>query len=149
MKCLMDHIVLNVIDDDAMIAFYTRVLELEPERVTEYRNGKAPFPSVRLNPDTIIDLFPKRLWKDDTDSGKGFRNLNHFCMAMDKNGWDGLRERLNTHGVAIEDGPVSRWGACGTGTSVYFRDPEGTLIEARYYPGNTSGEPGSTPPESA
>lgn len=136
MKCLMDHIVLNVIDDDVMLRFYTEVLELEPERVAEYRSGKVPFPSVRLNPDTIFDLFPKRLWEDSTDSGKGFRRLNHFCMSMDKNNWDGLCERLKTHDVDIEEGPVTRWGAHGAGTSIYFRDPEGTLIEARYYEGN-------------
>jgi catechol 2,3-dioxygenase-like lactoylglutathione lyase family enzyme len=46
-----------------------------------------------------------------------------------------LLERLENHGVDIEEGPVQRWGAHGTGTSVYFRDPEDNLIEARYYGG--------------
>ena len=47
MKCLMDHIVLNVEDDEKMIAFYSEVLMFPTERVEEYRAGKVPFPSVR------------------------------------------------------------------------------------------------------
>ena len=47
--------------------------------------------------------------------------------------WDGPIEaaiaHLETHGVAIEEGPVPRSAARGDGTSVYFRDPDGSLLE--------------------
>ena len=47
--------------------------------------------------------------------------------------WDGPIEEavahLERHSVAIEDGPVTRHGAGGEGTSVYFRDPDGSLLE--------------------
>ncbi len=59
--------------------------------------------------------------------------MNHFCMTLAKDAWDALGSRLASHGVAIEVGPVPRWGARGSGTSIYFRDPERNLIEARYY----------------
>jgi catechol 2,3-dioxygenase-like lactoylglutathione lyase family enzyme len=36
---------------------------------------------------------------------------------------------LEAHGVEVEEGPVARIGAKGTGSSVYFRDPDGSLIE--------------------
>jgi catechol 2,3-dioxygenase-like lactoylglutathione lyase family enzyme len=36
---------------------------------------------------------------------------------------------LERHGVPIELGPVPRHGARGAGTSVYFRDPDGSLME--------------------
>lgn len=36
---------------------------------------------------------------------------------------------LRKCGVAVELGPVSRYGARGAGTSVYFRDPDGSLLE--------------------
>jgi catechol 2,3-dioxygenase-like lactoylglutathione lyase family enzyme len=36
---------------------------------------------------------------------------------------------LERHGVAVETGPVARLGARGEGTSVYFRDPDGSLLE--------------------
>ena len=40
-----------------------------------------------------------------------------------------LNERLESHGVEFETGPVRRLGAQGYGTSVYFRDPDGSLLE--------------------
>ncbi len=42
---------------------------------------------------------------------------------------------ITERNVDIEEGPVPRWGAHDSGTSIYFRDPEGNLIEARYYEG--------------
>lgn len=133
MECLMDHIVLNVEDDEKMIAFYSEVLEMATERLEEFRAGEIGFPSVRLNSDTIIDLFPKKLWMRDVRSGEGRPNLNHFCIVLAQAGWEALRERLRAAEVAIETGPVSRWGARGRATSIYFRDPDGNLVEARYY----------------
>ena len=129
----MDHIVLNVEDDETMIEFYSQILLLATERLEEYRKGEVPFPSVRLNSDTIIDLFPKKLWQKNNPAGPGRDNLNHFCIALSKDDWDKLTERLKINEIEIEEGPGSRWGAHGTGTSIYFRDPEGNLIEVRYY----------------
>lgn len=47
--------------------------------------------------------------------------------------WDGpienAVEHLASHGVDLELGPVARNGAQGQGTSVYFRDPDGSLME--------------------
>ena len=47
--------------------------------------------------------------------------------------WDGsiesAVEHLEAHGVEVELGPIERRGARGTGASVYFRDPDGTLLE--------------------
>lgn len=133
MDCLMDHIVLNVVDEEKMMAFYTQVLQLEAERLEDYRAGRVPFPSVRLNADTVIDLFPETLWQRSESTPAGRDNLNHFCLSLDKKAWADLKDRLGGGGVTIEEGPVPRWGAHGTGTSIYFRDPDGNVIEARYY----------------
>ena len=140
MECLMDHIVLNVEDCEKMITFYSKVLMLPPERLEAYHAGKVPFPSVRLNTDTIIDLFPKKMWQKSATTGQGRENLNHFCIALSKNIWENLLEQLKANNVDIEEGPVPRWGAHGTGTSIYFKDPEGNLIEARYYDGHNNSE---------
>jgi catechol-2,3-dioxygenase len=136
----MDHIVLNVEDDEKMITFYSKVLMLPPERLEEYHAGKVPFPSVRLNTDTIIDLFPKKMRQKSARTGQDRENLNHFCINLSKRTWEDLLERLQANNVDIEEGPVLRWGAHGTGTSIYFRDPEGNLIEARYYEGHKNSE---------
>ena len=142
MECLMDHIVLNVEDDEKMIVFYSKVLMFAPERLAEYRTGDVPFPSVRLNSDTIIDLFPKKIWQKSAPAGQGRENLNHFCIALSKGMWENLVERLQANNIDIEEGPVPRWGSHGTGTSIYFQDPEGNLIEARYYESHNSKEYG-------
>ncbi len=51
--------------------------------------------------------------------------------------WPGSIEdavaHLERHGVVIETGPVGRLGARGEGTSVYFRDPDGSLVELISY----------------
>jgi len=42
---------------------------------------------------------------------------------------EGATEHLRARGVEVEMGPVARRGAKGEGTSVYFRDPDGSLLE--------------------
>jgi catechol 2,3-dioxygenase-like lactoylglutathione lyase family enzyme len=52
--------------------------------------------------------------------------------------WDGTVEEAIAHlhqqGVAVELGPVQRFGAKGEGSRVYFRDPDGSLLEFIAYP---------------
>jgi catechol 2,3-dioxygenase-like lactoylglutathione lyase family enzyme len=47
--------------------------------------------------------------------------------------WQGLIKaavaHLEAHGVEVESGPMKTFGAGGRGTSVYFRDPDGSLLE--------------------
>jgi catechol 2,3-dioxygenase-like lactoylglutathione lyase family enzyme len=38
-------------------------------------------------------------------------------------------QHLNNRQVKIERGPLERFGAKGAGTSIYFRDPDGSLLE--------------------
>lgn len=127
----LDHIVLNVADIDRSLRFYIEVLGLEPERLDEFRSGKAGFPSVRINPHTIIDLFPMK--DPGAQAGSGKTNLHHFCMVVGKEDFAGIVDFLTQRQIAIREGPVSRWGARGQATSVYFPDPDGNEIEIRCY----------------
>jgi catechol 2,3-dioxygenase-like lactoylglutathione lyase family enzyme len=48
---------------------------------------------------------------------------------------DGALAHLAANKVAVERGPIQRFGAKGPGTSVYFRDPDGSLMEFISYQG--------------
>jgi len=130
----LDHIVLNVSDIERSLQFYTGVMGLKVERLDEFRTGKAGFPSVRINADTIIDLFPVEGQQErQMDGEKAAGNLNHFCMVTDKEDFAGIVDYLKENGIIIREGPISRWGARGKATSVYFLDPDGNEIEIRCY----------------
>jgi catechol 2,3-dioxygenase-like lactoylglutathione lyase family enzyme len=132
----LDHIVLNVANIDRSLQFYTDVLGLQAERLEEFKSGKVGFPSVRINQRTIIDLFPIK------DAGAAAQpraekingNLNHFCLVVGKDDFPEIVSYLTRRQVPVREGPVSRWGARGRATSVYFLDPDGNEVEIRCYP---------------
>jgi len=129
----LDHIVLDVGDIDRSLKFYTEVLGLKGERVDEFRAGKVGFPSVRINRATIIDLFPTKDSAAILASEKVNGNLNHFCLVVGADDFSGIVNYLAENHVAVREGPVSRWGAQGRATSVYFLDPDGNEVEIRCY----------------
>lgn len=131
----IDHLVLNVDDMSAMIDFYRNITHFKIERFDDYMAGNALFPIARVSDDFIIDFFPKEMWQKNVtdDVSKRVSNMNHFCLAFEKNDWNDLQQRLSDNGIHVEDGPVKRGGAQGQGLSIYFRDPDGNLIEVRHY----------------
>ena len=132
MRIAFDHIVLNVRDVDRALRFYGEVIGLVPERVEQYKAGKIPFPSLRINDDTIVDLLPPEIWGGG-EPGERRTNVDHFCLAVDATSWPALQQRLEQANVAIELGPITLFGAHGDGTAVYVRDSEGNRIELRTY----------------
>ena len=132
----LDHIVLNVRDIDRSLNFYTGVLGLRPERLAQFRSGEVRFPSVRINERTIIDLFPTKegALPRDVPAEKANGNLNHLCLVISKDEFSEIVSYLRERQIAIREGPVSRWGARGRATSVYFLDPDGNEVEIRCYP---------------
>ncbi|MFB7472506.1 VOC family protein [Kitasatospora sp. NPDC057692] len=117
-----DHLVLNVRDVERSLEFYSGQLGLEPVRVDEWRAGKAPFVSVRITPETIIDL---------TDRPRGESNVDHICLTVDPLDW---QEVIAAGTFTVLEGPVQRYGARGNATSVYVQDPDGNTVELRWYP---------------
>ncbi len=117
----LDHIVLYAADVERSLAWYIDELGLTPVRVDEWRRREAPFPSVRVDEGTIIDILPGE------PTG---RNLDHFCLVVAPTDF----EAAKTSGkFDVVDGPDVRFGARGNGTSLYVRDPDGTVVELRYY----------------
>ena len=117
----LDHIVLNCADVERSLAYYSQTLGLAGERVEEWRRGEAPFPSVRIDATTIIDLF---------DSERSGENLNHFCLVLAARDWEDM---VAAGAVPVEHGPSRVFGARGMGTSVYTTDPDGNTVELRRY----------------
>ena len=117
----LDHIVLRCSDVERTLAWYTGMLGLAPVRLDDWRRGEAPFPSVRVNAGTIIDLVP-----GDTADGR----LDHFCVVIEPTD---LAALAASGRFEVLDGPATRFGARGIATSLYVRDPDGATVELRQY----------------
>jgi glyoxylase I family protein len=114
----IDHVVLRVRDAQRMIAFYEQALGMKVERRLE---------SIRLVQmragDSLLDL----VVTEDTAIG---RNMDHVCFRVEPFDPAAIRARLAPFG--IEPGEVvDRYGAEGTGPSIYFDDPEGNQVELK------------------
>jgi catechol 2,3-dioxygenase-like lactoylglutathione lyase family enzyme len=114
-----DHVVINTTNTEAMLGFYCGELGLEPVRVDEWRRGEVLFPSARVTPETIIDLFPAE---------RSGENMNHICLVIEPDDLDAIAARFPDSQRA--DG---LFGAQGFAASVYVKDPDGNTIELRSY----------------
>ncbi|HSM65225.1 MAG TPA: VOC family protein [Ilumatobacteraceae bacterium] len=117
----LDHIVLACADVEVTLAWYRDRLGLAPVRVEQWRRREVPFPSVRVDDGTIIDLIPGT----PTDG-----RLDHFCLVVEPMD---LSELAASGEFDVIEGPVRRFGARGDGTSLYVRDPDGAVVELRHY----------------
>jgi catechol 2,3-dioxygenase-like lactoylglutathione lyase family enzyme len=115
----LDHIVLCVRDVSTSIAFYERVVGMEPR---EERPGKWSLHFGR-NKISLQDAAASPTIAEDTIPGTG-----NFCLLTEVP-MDDVVAHLAAEGVSVEDGPGERAGATGAILSVYFRDPDGNLVE--------------------
>ncbi|MGW0839947.1 VOC family protein [Streptomyces sp. NPDC002787] len=134
----LDHVVLWVQEPIAAADFYEKAVGLEPVRVTEYAAGQAPFPSVRLNDETILDLMSlavaEKMQMVPGAADSAGHPVNHVCLAMPGDAFDELRTRLEERAVPVSDLSYDSFGARGMARrSFYFRDPDGNVFEARHY----------------
>lgn len=134
----IDHVVLWIDNPKRALEFYVDVIGLEAVRAHEFENGKAPFPSVRVNDRTIIDLMDRALVpivREFTDGGEsGGTPVNHVCLSMGASAYDSLIARLAERGIRLTPGGRASFGAQGvTAHSAYFRDLDGNVLEIRHY----------------
>jgi catechol 2,3-dioxygenase-like lactoylglutathione lyase family enzyme len=129
----LDHLVLRVVDLDAMLAFYVGVLGCEIER----RQDEIGLVQLRAG-QSLIDLVTvggKLGRMGGAPPGREGRNMDHFCLRVQPFDGDAIRAHLAAYGV--QAGPTeSRYGAEGEGPSVYFSDPEGNVVEFKGPPGS-------------
>lgn len=134
----LDHVVLWVNDPVASAGFYEKAVGLTPVRLAEFTGGEVPFPSVRLNDETLIDLMPHSMAARMTmlpgAAESSGHPVNHVCLALPGDRYDALRERLEERAVPVSTVSEGAFGARGPATrSFYFRDPDGNVFEARHY----------------
>jgi catechol 2,3-dioxygenase-like lactoylglutathione lyase family enzyme len=126
----LDHFVIVARDIDTTLAFYRDVLGAQILQEDEWRAGEISFPVIHFG-----------RWKLNVHSAAGGIDLvartptpGSIDAALV---WPGpladAARHLAEHDVEIVYGPVKQIGASGDGASVYFRDPDGNLLELISY----------------
>jgi glyoxylase I family protein len=124
----IDHLVLRVVDAEAMVAFYCDVLGCSIER----RRDELGLVQLRAGR-SMIDLVPvegKLGRAGGAAPGPEGRNLDHFCLRIDPFDEPAIRRHLEAAGIAAGEA-VPRYGAEGEGPSIYVTDPEGNVVELK------------------
>jgi len=136
----IDHVVIWVEDAKRSLEFYVNILGFEPERGDDFLKGKAKFPSVRINENTIFDLMERDnllpLVQSFTGGGEGIGGtpINHICLSMSHEEYDSITDRLKAQEVKLTSGGENAFGAQGKAVkSTYFNDPDGNVLEIRFY----------------
>jgi glyoxylase I family protein len=124
----LDHIVLRCRDPEAMVRFYCEALGCTVEKRVErlglihLRAGAALIDLVAV--DGPIGQ------KGGAAPGTTGRNLDHFCLRIERFDFEALKTHFARFGIELEP-PGERFGADGTGPSVYLNDPQGNTIELK------------------
>ncbi|OXM83354.1 VOC family protein [Paenibacillus rigui] len=120
----LDHLVLTVRDLSRTCLFYSEVLGME---VVTFGSGRKAlqFGQQKINLHQHGQEFePKAAAPSPGSADLCFITETPLQQVM---------EHLEACGVDIEEGPVARTGAMGPIESVYFRDPDGNLLEVSNY----------------
>jgi catechol 2,3-dioxygenase-like lactoylglutathione lyase family enzyme len=124
----LDHIVLRVCDLQKMLDFYCDVLGCTLEKQQE-EFGLYQLRAGRSLLDLVPVDGPIGLAGGAPPGDEGL-NMDHFCFRIESFDPDRITEHLADFG--IDAGAVeSRYGAEGTGPSIYIRDPEGNVVELK------------------
>jgi catechol 2,3-dioxygenase-like lactoylglutathione lyase family enzyme len=124
----IDHLVLRVRDLQAMLDFYCGALGCTVERqqdeigLVQLRAGRS-----------LIDLIPVDgpLGRSGGAApGTEGRNLDHLCLRLEPFDEAAIRAHLAAHGVSAGE-TASRYGAEGSGPSIYVADPDGNTVELK------------------
>jgi len=121
----LDHLILQVADRDASVAFYSRILGFA------YEGERGPFSVMRVTDGLTLLLAP---W--------GTPGGGHLAFAMTRAEFDAAFARIRAAGIEFGDafdavgngrGPGDEEGARGMGKTLYCFDPNRHLIEIRHY----------------
>ncbi len=120
----LDHFVLTVASITRSVEFYERVLGMRAETFGEGRTA------LHFG-DQKINLHPAG-WEYELKAAKPTPGSGDFCLISAEPLAKVISD-LEASGVEIEVPPSERTGALGPMISVYFRDPDGNLVEISEY----------------
>ena len=122
----IDHFVLTVSDVERTCEFYKDVLGVE---AITFSGGRRAlwFGEQKINLHQSGREFEPR-------AAHPAPGAADFCLIT-RASLDEVVRRLDSNNVEIVEGPMPKEGALGTMNSVYFRDPDGNLIEVSNYSG--------------
>lgn len=115
----IDHVVLRVRDLAGMVRFYEEALGFREGRRIERLN----LVQMRAGA-SMLDLV-----LSETQQAR-IPNMDHLCFRIEPFERDAIVMQLAPFGISVGE-TVERYGAEGTGPSVYFHDPEGNQIELK------------------
>lgn len=121
----MDHLVLTVSNVEETVRFYSEVLGMRAVTFGEDRRALA-FGRQKINLHQAGREFEPKATRPTPGSAD-------FCLIT-RTPPDEVMDHLGAHGVEVFEGPVEKAGALGPMQSVYFRDPDGNLVEVSCYP---------------
>lgn len=120
----LDHVVLRCRDQNRAYDFYTRILGLSEERridqigLIQLRAGRS-----------MIDLVPAG--GPRVEAGL---NVDHLCIGVEARDLNEVASYLRGQSVEVMGEPAMRYGAHGSGLSIYVRDSEGNVVELKQMP---------------
>lgn len=129
----LDHVVIHIDDWQAAHHFYIEVLGMARVENPEAAGNPLDACSYRIGAQQINIHGP---WpgNDGQCCPPPLNEIGRADLAFRTTMTpDEVIEHLTRNGVAIVAGPIRRFGALGTGTSVYCRDPSGNEIEIISY----------------
>jgi glyoxylase I family protein len=124
----IDHVVLRVRDAAASIAFYCDVLGC----VVERRRDDLGLIHLRAGRSLIdlVTLDGKLGRMGGAGASVEGRNVDHVCLRVDYPALGALLDHLQRAGVSAA-APEPRFGAEGSGPSIYVTDPDGNVVELK------------------
>lgn len=125
----LDHVVLRVKDPAASVAFYSKVLGMAVVRerpelgLIHLRAGESML--------DLVGVDGPLGSRGGAAPGPTGRNADHFCLRVEPFDEPAVRAHLSACGLPVPEPAVVRFGAEGTGMSIYLQDPDGNVVELK------------------
>jgi catechol 2,3-dioxygenase-like lactoylglutathione lyase family enzyme len=121
MAIKLNHTIVPAKDKNAAAKFFAKLFGLE------YSGAAGHFAPVRVNDELTLDF----------DNAENF-DIHHYAFHVNDDEFDAIFGRVRKEGItfgstpwSLDDGELNDWGG---GKGVYFRDPNGHLLELMTVP---------------